>query len=406
MPAARRRAGVLALPLGAAQTGAMIANLAHQIGRILHVGLFTVHGTTVTPASLLVFVVLAVVTVWVARIAKAVTHGALARRLRIPEASAQLVARLVHYAVLVLGFGIALQTLGVDLVALFATGAFFNFTLFTLHNTKVTLLSLLVFVLMALLSVWAARLAKVATHGALSRRPNVSDGSARAVGRLVQYIVLVVGFAIAVQTLGVDLASLLAAGAFLAVGVGIAMQGVAQNFVSGVSLLIERTIKPDDILKIDNQVVRITSLGFRAAVARTRDEEDLIIPNSLLAQQVVTNYTLHDSLFRLRTNVGVAYESDIDDVFRVLRQVGMDAPDRDPKYEPRVLLTDFGGSSINFDLSIWIENSWIAPVAKSRLNHAIWRAFKDRGITIAFPQMDVHFDRPPEPPPPKSPPAS
>ena len=269
-----------------------------------------------------------------------------------------------------------------------------NRTLFTLHGQPVTLSGVVVFVLMLIASVWLARLAKIATRRALENRPNVDRGSARAIARLTQYFVLAVGFGVAIQTLGVDLTTLFAAGAFLAVGVGIAMQGVAQNFVAGVSLLIERTIKPDDILAVDGRVVRITRMGFRAAVARTRDEEDLIIPNSLLSQQIVTNYTLHDSLYRLRTTVGVAYESDIDRVFQVLHEVGMQSPDRDAAHDPRVLLTEFGDSSINFDISIWIEDSWVAPVAKSRLNHAIWRAFKDNGITIAFPQMDVHLDRP------------
>jgi potassium-dependent mechanosensitive channel len=273
-----------------------------------------------------------------------------------------------------------------------------NTHLFDIGGKSVSLSALIVFVLMLVASVWLARLAKSAAQRALEKRPNVDRGSARVIARLVQYFVLAVGLGIAIQTLGVDLATLFAAGAFLAVGVGIAMQGVAQNFVAGVSLLLERTIKPDDILAVDGRVVRITRLGFRAAVARTRDEEDLIIPNSLLASQIVTNYTLHDSLYRLRTTVGVAYESDIDRVFKVLHDAGMQSPDRDATYEPRVLLTEFGSSSINFDLSIWIEDSWVAPMARSRLNHAIWRAFKDSGITIAFPQLDVHFDRAETPP--------
>jgi potassium-dependent mechanosensitive channel len=271
-------------------------------------------------------------------------------------------------------------------------------TLFDLGNTPVTLSALLVFVLMLIFSVWVARLAKLATRRALENRPSLDRGTARVIARLVQYVVLVVGLAVAIETLGVDLAALFAAGAFLAVGVGIAMQGVAQNIVAGVSLLIERAIKPDDILMVDGQVVRITQLGFRAAVARTRDEEDLIIPNALLAQQIVTNYTLRDSLYRLRTTVGVGYDADIDQVFRVLHDVAMQSPDRDPAREPRVLLTEFGNSSINFDLSIWVEDSWTAPIVKSRLNHAIWRAFRDNGITIPFPQMDVHFDPGPRPP--------
>ena len=273
-----------------------------------------------------------------------------------------------------------------------------NAHLFDLGGKSVTLSALIVFVLMFVASIWLAHLAKKAVQRTMEGRSTVDRGTARVIARLVQYFVLVVGLAVAIETLGVDLAALFAAGAFLAVGVGIAMQGVAQNFVAGVSLLFERAIKPDDILMVDGRVVRITQLGVRAAVARTRDEEDLIIPNALLSQQIVTNYTLRDSLYRLRATVGVAYESDIDLVFKVLHDVGMQSPDRDEKHEPRVLLTDFGNSSINFDLSVWIEDSWVAPVAKSRLNHDIWRAFRDHGITIAFPQLDVHFDRPDSPP--------
>lgn len=264
--------------------------------------------------------------------------------------------------------------------------------LFDLHGAPVTLSALIVFVLMLVVAVWVSRLAKTATKRALATRATIDPGSARAIARLVQYFVLVVGFAVAVETLGVDLAALFAAGAFLAVGVGIAMQGVAQNFVAGVSLLLERAIKPDDILMIDGRVVRITRLGIRAAVARTRDEEDLIIPNALMAQQIVTNYTLRDSLYRLRTSVDVSYASDVDLVFTVLHDVAMQSRDRDPSHEPRVLLTEFGDSGISFDVSIWVEDSWTAPLAKSRLNHAIWRAFRGKGITIPFPQMDVHFD--------------
>jgi potassium efflux system protein len=265
--------------------------------------------------------------------------------------------------------------------------------LFDLNKQTVTLFTVLLFLVMSLGAIWLSRLAKTATQRALAMRPKVDRGTARVIARLVQYAVLAIGFAMAIENLGFDLAALFAAGAFLAVGVGIAMQGVTQNFVAGVSLLLERTIKPDDILMVDGRVVRITQLGVRAAVARTRDEEDLIIPNSLLAQQVVTNYTLRDSLYRLRTTVGVAYESDIDLVFQVLHEVGTRSPDRDTTRDPRVLLTEFGDSSINFDLSIWIADSWAAPVAKSRLNHDIWRAFRDHGIVIAFPQLDVHLNR-------------
>jgi small-conductance mechanosensitive channel len=193
------------------------------------------------------------------------------------------------------------------------------------------------------------------------------------------------------------LASLFAAGAVVAVAIGFALQNVLQNFVSGVILLTERSITEHDVLEVQGEQVVVERLGARATVARTRDDNQLIIPNSVLVQSSVTNLTLADSVHRIRTRVGVAYGSDMEKVERVLLAAGASIEDRVKEREPLALLLEFGDSSVVWELSIWCNDPWAARVTRSDLNMAIWRHFKAKGITIAFPQLDVHVvDAPPE----------
>jgi small-conductance mechanosensitive channel len=198
----------------------------------------------------------------------------------------------------------------------------------------------------------------------------------------------------ALQTAGVRLGALFAAGAVFAVGLGFAMQNLAQNFVSGVILLLERSIKPGDILEVEGQVVRVRETGIRSTLVRTRDEEEMIVPNATLVQATVKNYTLRDALYRLRVVVGVTYGADLALVRKTLEKVG-DRLEWSVQGHPcQILLLEFGNSSVDFEVAVWTEDPWLARVNGSRLREAIWWAFKEQGITIAFPQVDVHFDPP------------
>ena len=111
-------------------------------------------------------------------------------------------------------------------------------------------------------------------------------------------------------------------------------------------------------------------------------------------QSTVKNYTLRDSHYRLRAEVGVIYGSDMDLVVTTLKQAADAVDSRMQSNEPLALLTGFGDSSVNFEVSIWIDDPWRARPVLSQLHQAIWRALKEAGITIAFPQLDVHFDQP------------
>jgi small-conductance mechanosensitive channel len=211
--------------------------------------------------------------------------------------------------------------------------------------------------------------------------------------RLGHYVVMLVAFGVALETVGINLTALFAAGAIFAVGVGFAMQNIAQNFVSGVILLVERTIRPGDLVEVDGAVVRVQQLRMRTTLVRTRFEEEVIVPNSLLVQSTIKNFTLHDPLYRIRTSVGVSYASDLRVVFATLRATADAFNARYAGRDPVILLTGFGASSVEFEVSVWTDDAWNERALLSRLNDAIWWALKDADIAIAFPQQDVHLDR-------------
>jgi len=267
-----------------------------------------------------------------------------------------------------------------------------NTTLFTLGGTEVNAVSVVTFILVLLLSIWLSRLAQRMTDRWLRSRGVVEEGTIATSKRLLHYAVILTGLGVGLQTIGIKLGTVFAAGAVVAVAFGFAMQNILQNFVSGVILLAERSITESDVLEVDGKIVRVMRMGTRATVARTRDEEEIIIPNSMLVQSLVTNYTLGDSVYRIRAKVGVAYGSDMDRVTEVLFRAGESVPERVTEKGPIVLLLEFGDSSVVFEVSIWAEDPWAARVTRSKLNMAVWRHLKEAGITIAFPQLDVHFD--------------
>ena len=276
-----------------------------------------------------------------------------------------------------------------------ALRAMLDFRLFELGGSVITTATLLTTGLLVTVTVIAARALSSFVSRVLLKRGG-KPGPVGTISTLLRYLVLVIGIAVALETAGINLAALFAAGALFAVGLGFAMQSIAQNFVAGVILLVERSIQPGDILRVEGKVVQVLDMGIRASVARTRDGEDLVIPNAVLIQTTVTNHTLKDSIHRIKVPVGVTYDSDMAVVKETLTAVARTVSERyaiEGK-APQVILTDFGDNSVNWEVAIWMNDPWTSRPAESALHEAIWWAFKDKGIVIAFPQLDVHLDAP------------
>lgn len=271
-----------------------------------------------------------------------------------------------------------------------------NTSLTTISGAPITPMTLLSVLGIFAGSWWISSWVRQAIERMLLARRLGDPGSVAAIARLIQYVVMGVGFAIGLENLGIDLGAFFTAGAVFAVGIGFAMQTIAENFVSGVILLAERTIRPGDILEVDGEMVHVVRIGIRSTLARTLDDEEFILPNAMLVKNPVKNLKLTDSLLRVRVAVGVAYESDVPAVFEVLRKAAEGVP-QSPAREPVVVLTAFGASSIDFEISVWTDDPWKRLRVSSALAEAVWAGLKEAGITIAFPQLDVHFDRDQEP---------
>lgn len=269
---------------------------------------------------------------------------------------------------------------------------FLDLHLFRLGGTDVTVATLLTAVMIALVTLVLTRLLSQWLNRMAASRDVQRAGSLAVTERLIHYAVLLGGFGLALHTLGVDLTALFAAGALFAIAIGFAMQNIASNFVSGLILLFERTIKPGDIVEVDGRLMTIRDMGIRATLARALNDEDVIIPNSLLVQSTVKNFTLRDTLYRVDTDVGVVYGSDMHAVKEALLGAARSVPWRSAERDPLVLMRQFGTSSVDFMVSVWTNDPWGIRQQRSILNEAIWWQLKEAGITIAFPQVDVHLD--------------
>lgn len=270
-----------------------------------------------------------------------------------------------------------------------------NFPLIEIAGTNITLFTLVALVLVTFATLQVSKaLQKGVARAAEARKMTSQDGSVRVAQRLVHYGVLTIGVVVALQSLGIDLGSLVAAGAVFAVGVGLAMQGLAQNFVSGIILLVERSIRPGDVISVEGTTVQVTEMGIRSTVCRTRDGSDLIVPNSLLVQSTVQNLTKEDMTVRVRCVVGVAYASDMPATRAVLAAAADRLEWRAPEHPALVLWLGFGSSSVDWEVSVWAEDPWRLPLLRTELALAVWEALHEAQITIAFPQLDLHLDPP------------
>jgi small-conductance mechanosensitive channel len=285
------------------------------------------------------------------------------------------------------------EWMGVFWEALRAFGGLLAKELFKIGDTPVSIMTFLTILAIMAVTVWLSRTVRRILDRVLTGR-GWKPGMIGSVNGLIHYFMLVVGFGIALETAGINLTALFAAGAVFAVAIGFAMQSIVQNFVAGVILLSERAIKPGDILEVEGRVVKVLDMGIRASIVRTRDGEDIIIPNSLLIQAPVKNFTLKDSRYRIRAKIGVVYASDMKEVKEVLFQAAKKiSEDRGiVGVPPQVFLKEFGYHSVVWEVAFWMADPWESYQAQSDLMEDLWWELKDHQITIAFPQVDVHFD--------------
>tara|TARA_R110001583_G_scaffold26142_3_gene94335 strand:+ start:4832 stop:5662 length:831 start_codon:yes stop_codon:yes gene_type:complete len=195
------------------------------------------------------------------------------------------------------------------------------------------------------------------------------------------------------HNIGVNVTAIFAASAALLVGVGLALQTLFQDIISGVFILVDQSVHVGDIIELDGKVGRVEDIKLRTTRAVTIDNKVLIIPNHLYLTNSLYNWTENGVETRENVLVGVAYGSDVQLVKKMLLQAATNHPSVLETPEPVVLFTNFGESSLDFKLVFTLSNSFEAGLPKSDIRFEIDRLFRENSIQIPFPQRDIHINK-------------
>lgn len=232
---------------------------------------------------------------------------------------------------------------------------------------------------------WLKRLVK----NRLLRHSGLERGLQESVVSIAGYVLWFMGILVALNALGFSGTSLTVAFGALGVGLGFGLQNIFNNFISGLILLFERPIQVGDSIEIDGTWGEVRRITVRSTIVQTVDNASLIIPNSEFISGRVLNWSFKDLRIRRNINVGVAYGSDVDLVRRTLLEIAEAHPLVYKQPEPSVLFVDFGDSALMFRLRLWTTVPVCLQV-ETDIRFEIHRLFQERGIEIAFPQLDVH----------------
>ena len=210
------------------------------------------------------------------------------------------------------------------------------------------------------------------------------------ISKLVTIVIMIIGITLSLGAMGINLTALTVVVGGLSVGLGFGLQSIVSNFVSGFILLFEKSLSPGDVIKIGDITGAVENIGIRSIRILTKDNVELIIPNSYYIESIVTNMTRTEKKVRFEINVGVSYSSDPKIVEKVLLQA-VDFPAILERPRPVVQFVDFGDSSLNFRLLVWTDQAFEITMISSMIRFQIWELFKSNNIEIPFPQRDIHI---------------
>ncbi len=266
--------------------------------------------------------------------------------------------------------------------------------LFQINHKPISLMSLLMFILVVIVFFIISKIFTRFILRSILSRFDIERGLKFNLLRISHYLVMITGTVIAFQFIGIDLAGLAVIFGLLSVGIGFGLQNVTSNFISGLILLFERPIKVGDRVTVGDVEGDVIAINMRSTTVRTLTNIAIIVPNSDFISGKVTNWSYGDTKVRLDVPVGVSYGSDIDIVIKALKEVAGEHSRVLKNPTPNVLLSNFGDSSWDMQLRVWLPNTSAYYITKSEINMAIVRKFRKYEIEIPFPQRDLHVRSP------------
>jgi potassium efflux system protein len=256
----------------------------------------------------------------------------------------------------------------------------------------VTLADLMIAIIVTIVTVVAAKNLPGLLEISLLNRFEMDYGARHAITTIFSYTITAVGVVVAFSTVGLKWGNLQWLVAALSVGLGFGLQEVVANFICGLIVLFERPFRIGDTVTIAEISGTVTRIQIRATTITDWDRKDLIVPNKEFITGKLINWSLLDNITRIKIPIGIAYGSDTELAEKLLLKAAKANPLVIENPEPRAVFLGFGDNSLNFELRVYIDlNNWIPMLHK--LNLTIDREFRKAGVTISFPQRDVHFDQ-------------
>jgi small-conductance mechanosensitive channel len=261
--------------------------------------------------------------------------------------------------------------------------------LVVLSGTPVSTLTLFAAIAIVIVARIIAALVGRSVERVLEAR-GLDKGMRHSAGKITRYVLLTIGVFVALGTMGVDTSAIMAGGAVLLVGIGFGLQKLAENFISGLLLLIERPVRKGDFIDVGGVLGTVEDIGLRATRVVSREGVTVIVPNASLISGLVINHSVPTTSQRIWIKVSVAYGTDLDETARLLRGIAEAEPMIQKEPFPEVRHQGFGESAIELALVCWVMDGREDLRVMSRLRFAIDRTFREAKIVIPIPQRQVH----------------
>ena len=314
--------------------------------------------------------------------------------LRIVSRNRQLIRQRIERWLKILAIGLwtvlVLRPLGLLDLMLDSITSVFSATI-SVGALSVSLGDIMAFVLITWLSFLLARFVNFVLREDVFTRVRTGRGVPQAIAGLVRYSLIFIGFFIALAAAGIELTKLSIIAGGLGVGIGFGLQNIVNNFVSGLVLLFERPIGVGDIIELPEIWGEVKRIGIRASVIRKFDGSEVIVPNSMLVSDKVVNWTLSDKHRRLELDIGVEYGTPAQHVIDLLIKVAESNPNVISEPPPCAFFMNFGDSALEFRLRAWIDDVNNGFSIRSELSVAVQEALRQAGISVPFPQRDLHL---------------
>lgn len=260
---------------------------------------------------------------------------------------------------------------------------------------KISALLIIQAILTVIVSLWVISLISKTSERLVSTFISLNTSARNITIVLIDVVLYFILFLILLNIIGADITTVTVIGSAVGIGIGFGLQKITSNFISGLILLFEKSIKEGDVVELSNspdEMGFVKHFGIRYTLIRTFNNKEIMVPNEDFITNKVTNWTFSDKEIRIKIEVGVSYDADLELVQSLMLEAANEYKDDNVKHNPKCFLKEFGDSSVNFLLYSWVSDVNLVQHAKrSDILFSIWKKFKAHNIEIPFPQRDIHI---------------